>query len=227
MDNFFNKTPEIIREASKSILGTISLTIIVVALLALTFFSTATENIRITVFIIIFIGASVFIANLLSYAKSKQVETQAEQLVTNEGTKQIEHPAYATAPKTIKKDGAIIVEDKKMHTISPKTENSKPTLTELRDLLSGFREFDSNKSLINFISLTELDFYANDIPLSEFGGKHERIEAFLSFLASKELANGKSSLEVFINSLLQNLSNQDLRKENLQQILSKLKNKRI
>ncbi len=103
MDNFFNKTPEIIREASKSILGTISLTIIVVALLALTFFSTATENIRITVFIIIFIGASVFIANLLSYAKSKQVETQAEQLVTNEGTKQIEHPAYATAPKTIKK----------------------------------------------------------------------------------------------------------------------------
>jgi formylglycine-generating enzyme required for sulfatase activity len=67
MDKFFNKVPEIIREAAKSTLGVISLIIITLSLLALTFFTTASENVRVGIFILIFIGASIFIANSLRY----------------------------------------------------------------------------------------------------------------------------------------------------------------
>jgi hypothetical protein len=70
MDKFFNKVPEIIREAAKSTLGVISLIIITISLLALTFFTTASENVRVGIFILIFVGASLFVANSLRYAKS-------------------------------------------------------------------------------------------------------------------------------------------------------------
>jgi formylglycine-generating enzyme required for sulfatase activity len=74
MDKFFNKVPEVIREASKSTLGVISLIIITLSLLALTFFATASENVRVGVFIFIFIGASLFVANLLRYTKLEKSE---------------------------------------------------------------------------------------------------------------------------------------------------------
>jgi len=58
MDKFFSRAPEIIREAAKSTLGVVSLVVIAISLLALTFFTTASENIRVGIFILIFIGAS-------------------------------------------------------------------------------------------------------------------------------------------------------------------------
>ena len=67
MENFFKKTPEIIKEAAKSTLGIISLVIISLSLLALTFFVTASEYVQVGIFVLIFVGASLFIASLSRY----------------------------------------------------------------------------------------------------------------------------------------------------------------
>lgn len=74
MEKFFSKVPEIIREAAKSTLGVISLVIITISLLALAFFTTASENVRIGVFIFIFVGAGLFVANLLRYVRLEKSE---------------------------------------------------------------------------------------------------------------------------------------------------------
>ena len=86
MGNFFNKAPEIIREAAKSPLGVVSLVIILISLLALSFFTTASESVRVGIFILVFVGASLFIGNLLRYAKLEKsdVLSTTRQLSTSD-----------------------------------------------------------------------------------------------------------------------------------------------
>jgi len=216
MNKFIEKAPEIIREAAKSTLGVISLIIISLSLLALAFFTSTSEYIRVGIFILIFIGAGLFLSNLLNYTRLEKRETTSQSTDTE---RKVEKPKLNETETNNK--------DNQNQTINPYPTNSPngtSFFSELKHVLSEFQEFESNRATVNFLNLTELNFYVNELPLSEFGGKLERIESILSFFASKELFDGRPSLIVFINSLMNNLSEKDSRKSKLRMILAKLQN---
>lgn len=60
MNEFFSNAPDIIREASQSPLGVLSLMILVLAVLGVLFFRRASERTRVTIFVLMFLGVASF-----------------------------------------------------------------------------------------------------------------------------------------------------------------------
>ncbi|MEJ2706553.1 MAG: NUDIX domain-containing protein [Anaerolineales bacterium] len=78
MNNLFEKAPEIIREAAQSALGILALVVLLISILALAFFSSASEGVRVAIFVLIFLGAGLFVVSVLRLAaqdQSRAVET--------------------------------------------------------------------------------------------------------------------------------------------------------
>lgn len=75
MNDLIKKVPELIREAAKSPLGLLALSIFLVSIVALAFFTTASELIRVVIFFLIFAGGGLFIMSVLRLAASQdQIE---------------------------------------------------------------------------------------------------------------------------------------------------------
>lgn len=76
MNDLTNKAPDLIREAAKSPQGLIALGLILVSLVALAFFTTASESVKVVIFILIFVGASLFVVKMLHLAASEKPNTE-------------------------------------------------------------------------------------------------------------------------------------------------------
>lgn len=72
MNKFLDKAPELIREAAKSTLGILALLVLAISLLALVFFATASEVVRVGIFVLIFTGGCLFVVSMMRLAKPQQ-----------------------------------------------------------------------------------------------------------------------------------------------------------
>ena len=98
---------------------------------------------------------------------------------------------------------------------------STDIIFELKSVLGDFNEFNSNMNLLTTIKLTEIGFFADEIPLQDYGSKGERIDACLTFLLSKRLVDGRSALLILLNFLQSRV--QDERKQRLDKVVVKIK----
>lgn len=74
MNDLINKTPELIREAAKSALGLLALVVLIIAILALAFFTTASESVKLIIFALIFVGAGLFVISVLRLAALERTQ---------------------------------------------------------------------------------------------------------------------------------------------------------
>ncbi len=74
MNDLINRAPELIREAAKSARGLLALVVVVLAILALAFFTTASESTRAAIFVLIFAGTALFVISVLRLAAVEKTQ---------------------------------------------------------------------------------------------------------------------------------------------------------
>jgi 8-oxo-dGTP pyrophosphatase MutT (NUDIX family) len=72
MNYLIENAPKIIREAAQSTLGILALVVLLISILALAFFSRASEGVRVAIFVLIFLGAGLFVISVLRMAEQDQ-----------------------------------------------------------------------------------------------------------------------------------------------------------
>lgn len=68
MNKLLDNAPAIIREAAQSALGILALVVLLLSVLALAFFTSASEGVRVAIFVFIFLGAGLFVVSVLRLA---------------------------------------------------------------------------------------------------------------------------------------------------------------
>jgi 8-oxo-dGTP pyrophosphatase MutT (NUDIX family) len=97
MNNLFEKAPEIIREAAQSALGILALVVLLISILALAFFPSEPVGVKVAIFVLIFLGAGLFVVRVLHLAAQEQ--GRAGEIVQSPATpaKQLEAIDQAAA----------------------------------------------------------------------------------------------------------------------------------